>query len=103
VLAADICAARGEADLFWRRRPTCPVSATGRKPGGCPLNETFLGDGLAYFTTSTRWLLPSLASATPTTFSRIVVMAAGLVAGARIGGRFSSAPSPRRYSSHQRI
>src|SRR3954466_10052217 len=51
---------------------TCPVADTGSYPGVSMKTKSFLVTGSAYFTTSTRFVLPALAIA-PSDFSRMVV------------------------------
>src|SRR3954462_1707591 len=79
---------------------TCPVAETGSYPGVSMQTNPFLVTGSAYFTTSTRFVLPALAIA-PSDFSRMVVSPPALLPG--LGLAFISAPSRAVYSSHQRI
>src|SRR5271163_4113621 len=79
---------------------TCPVTATGSKPGVSMITNPFWVTASAYFTTSTKFVLPALAIA-PRDFSMIVVRPPALLPGE--GLALISSPCFCVYSSHQRI
>src|SRR4051794_22088575 len=79
---------------------TCPVAATGSKPGVSMNTKPFWVTGSAYFTTSTRFVLPAFAIA-PSDFSRMVVSPPALLPGD--GLALISSPCLWVYSSHHRI
>src|SRR3954464_2569508 len=79
---------------------TCPVAATGSKPGVSMQTKPFWVTGSAYFTTSTRFVLPALAIA-PSDFSMMVVSPPALLPGD--GLALISSPCLWVYSSHHRI
>src|SRR5215212_1834844 len=79
---------------------TCPVAATGSKPGVSMNTNPLFVTASAYLTTSTRFVLPALAIA-PSDFSMMVVSPPALLPGD--GLALISAPCLWVYSSHHRI